>query len=296
VSIREEVRRPLIAAAWYGRIGKRLCLSAFQSFTKSSQLAAADAAKQYRWAIEKSFFERWPIRKARAVYDAYQTWPGITGMVIDELVGNDADKGKAEWVKVRDTQERPHLQFILMMEQTARLRIIKNALLHLIQEEQGKQFKQVIRFGGQEIEVGEWMPGAFRNALDILKKHKHRNRIPLLLQLFIEVFGGFYALHNQRDLTALSQCTGIPVADIPGCLDLYNEFFPTAKGWFLTPKNELRVMKMVPAAYRGTGAFLRQSLFKEKNYSVLHPQMGWLISKWHNALYTILESELQVKE
>lgn len=296
VAIPDDVRRPLITSAWYGRIGKRLCLSAFQNFARSAQLAAANAAKQYRWAIEKSFFERRPIRKARAVYDAYQTWPGITGMVIAELFGNDADKVNAEWEKVRDTHERAHLQFILMMEQTARLRIIRNGLLHLIQEEKGKQFKHQIHFLGEQIAVGEWMPDAFRNALDILNEQKHRNRIPLLLQLFIEVFGGFYALHDKRDLNALSACTGIPVDDIPACLELYNRFFPTSHGWFFTTKNELRVMKMVPATYHGTGAFLRQNLFNETNYDKLYPQMGWLISKWHNALYKILEPELQVKE
>lgn len=70
--------------------------------------------------------------------------------------------------------------------------------------------------------------------------------------------------------------------------------FPVGKGWFFEARG-LRQMKMVPAVYRGTGALLRQGLFDEKNYEKLHPDMGWLLERWHNALYHILEPRLGVR-
>ncbi len=63
--------------------------------------------------------------------------------------------------------------------------------------------------------------------------------------------------------------------------------------YLFTAKDELRRMKMVPAVFRGTGAFVRKNLHDTANYSDLYPQMGWLIGKWHNALYGTLEPDLK---
>ena len=43
-------------------------------------------------------------------------------------------------------------------------------------------------------------------------------------------------------------------------------------------------MKMV----RGAGAFFRQTAFGFKNYDEVYPTMGWLMARWHNALYHAL--------
>jgi len=65
VSIPHGTREALTAAAWWGWIGQRKCLSAFQSFCKSKAGSdAVEAAKAYRWAIEQSFFAATAIRRA----------------------------------------------------------------------------------------------------------------------------------------------------------------------------------------------------------------------------------------
>lgn len=289
LSIDESVRESIIGNAWYGRIGKRLCLKEFIGFTKRTDLTSASLARSYRWAIEQSFFARQPLDRARAIYDAYQMAAGITGITIDELVSKEGGASRTLWGQVRDSHEKPWLQFCLMMEHTARLRIVKNALVYLLQKEAA---------GGTQDDALRWlieewaMPTSFRQGMSLLQKHEHRNRIPFLWQLFIEVFGGFYCLSNDCDLTLLAQCTKIPQAQIPECLDLYGTFFPNPSGWFITPMSELRILKNVPAVYHGTGAFLRQSVFND-NYKEYVPQMAWLVSKWHNALYHLLEPELK---
>jgi hypothetical protein len=143
--------------------------------------------------------------------------------------------------------------------------------------------------------IDEWtLPASCQQGMEILQKHDYRNHIPYLWQLFIEVFGGYYCLTDPCDIQVLSECTSIPADRIPECLDLYEVFFPNSSGWFFTAKDELRIMKNVPAVYHGTGAFLRNSLYANDAYSKCIPQMEWLVRKWHYALYSILEPELKV--
>ena len=112
--------------------------------------------------------------------------------------------------------------------------------------------------------------------------------------MFIEVFGGWYSRRNGDDLDLLAQMTGIPPQRIEHCLNYMNKIFPTNNGWFFDCKDELRVMKMIPAVCRGTGAFLRNTIYNPGDYSDLYPEMEWLVRKWHNALYGILEKYLKV--
>lgn len=288
--IPDALRDKLISTAWYGRIGKRLCIQEFTQFTKRPDLTTVAMAKDYRWAIEQSFFARQPLERARAVYDAYQSAAGVTGVVIDELAKKAGVSSESLWDQVRDSQEKKAVQFCLMMEHTARLRIVKNSLVHLIQKENAGGTKdEALRWL-----VEEWdMPASYQNGIALLQKHRYRNHIPFLWQVFIEVFGGYYCQSDPCDLQALSECTGIPTEQIPECLNLYGEFFPNSNGWFMTAKNELHIMKNVPAVYHGTGAFLRDSLFGKGEYGKKIPQMSWLVSKWHKALYSILEAELK---
>ncbi len=53
-------------------------------------------------------------------------------------------------------------------------------------------------------------------------------------------------------------------------------------------------MKMVPGFVRGSGCFLRKSLFGPKAYEERYPEMGWLLGHLHNALYCTLEPSLKV--
>lgn len=290
IAMPDVLRDKVIANAWYGRIGKRLCIHDFTQFSKRPDLTSPVKAKDYRWAIEQSFFARQPLERARAVYDAYQTAAGITGVVIDELAGKSGVYSTKLWDQVRDTHEKKAVQFCLMMEHTARLRIVKNSLIHLIQQESAEGTKdEALRWL-----LDEWaMPASCQRGMAILQKHEFRNHIPFLWQLFIEVFGGFYCFADSSDVQTLSECTGIPADTIPECLDLYGEFFPNSSGWFMTAKGELRIMKNVPAVYHGTGAFLRESLFGTGEYAKKIPHMAWLVGKWQNALYGILEPELK---
>jgi hypothetical protein len=89
--------------------------------------------------------------------------------------------------------------------------------------------------------------------------------------------------------------TGIPLEDVSNCLTFIDKFFPHDKGWFYEQK-ELRRMKLMPAMFQGAGCFLRKDLYEIKEYEAKFPEQGWLLSRWHNALYFILEPSLKVTE
>jgi len=287
IDLNDELRSAFCGAAWFGRIARRLAFRKLLDHCKAHQTEAVMAAKQYRWAIEDSFFAKRPIDRAKRLYAAYKESPNISGCLVNDLAGEDDKRQKKEWTKIRDTEERGALQRALMMEHSARIRIIKNALLHIRIKEQGGDTRTL-----------DWselvMPKSFLTGLKALHDRDYADRIPYLFQIFIEVFGGFYSLCDDRDLAALEQYTGIPKDDIPAALRLFNDFFPISNGWFVDAKNKIRMMKMTPAIARGTGAFLRRQLHGDKlNYDDIYPEMGWLVSKWHNALYRFLEPELK---
>lgn len=286
----DDVRDVIIAQAWLGRIGKRLCIQAFTPLTKRQDLKLSAVARDYRWAVEQSFFVRRPLDRARAIYKAFHNAGCITGRIIEEMASLDKKKAPDSiWNEIRDTANRKELQFCLMLEHTARLRVIKNSLIHLIEREAHGESKTMVT----ESLFAEWtMPRSFRDGIARMQECEYRNRLPYLWQLFIEVFGGFYSLKSEGDLQLLSSATGIPLRDVANCIHMYEVFFPTPNGWFYDKKGEIRIMKNVPTVYHGTGALLRQTLFSTPSYVKMHSKAGWLVHKWGQALQSMLEPEL----
>lgn len=288
----EEYRDLVIGNAWYGRMGKRICMKEFNIAAKQSDIQTWQLAKSYRWAIEQSFFEPDPLHRVGSIYSAYKASPKISGRLISELASSNSLSPSEIWNKVSDTSEYPAVQFCLMIENTARLRILKNCLMHVNREQTTKsnKWESISRFIQEQS-----MPKSFVQGLKTIESYEFKNNIPFFWQFFIEVFGGFYNKTNPAEIEILSICTGVPAQHIPFCLSLYEKFFPMPKGWFFTVKDEIEVMKHIPAIYRGTGAFLRKSLF-DAHMQAMYKKTDWLLSKWHNALYDILKPELRADE
>ena len=286
----------LIAAGWFGRLAQRKCLREFESFAKSGDAPELQSAREYRWAVQQALFEATPIARARRLYMAYSDHAQVTNSLIEFLSEGNSTKKNQITEAYRDTSKRLNLQYTSMLENTARLGIVKNALLRLLQREREIETTPETGSALNWTKLADWLlPLNFRSGLTQLGKHPYRLQIPHLLQLYVEVFGGFHAIHEDRDLNALSECTGIPSGQIPECLNLLDEFFPIPGGWFIEAKGELRFLKGIPAVYRGTGCFLRRALFDNKPYGTLQPKMGFLLSKWHDALVYALAPEYQVE-
>lgn len=289
ISMPETVRNQLIASAWWGRIGQRVCLKAFRSFVRSSDSASAETARAYKLAVDNSFFARTPLIRAKRLYSAYSDAPQMTSLVVDDLAGGDADKARTVWDNARGSSARQPVQYCMMLENRARLGILKNALLHVLQHEtEGKTPDRARRRL-----IASILPESFQKGLAWLASHPARMSVPLLMQVFIEVFGGFYQRGKPEELDLLSTASGVPVDQVEDCLAAFDRLFPLDKGWFFE-KDGLRQMKAVPAIYRGTGAWLRKDLYDIEDYDDYSNGMGWLLDRWHNAIYGILEPELGV--
>ena len=236
--------------------------------------------------MQKAFFAKAPLDRVIALYSAWQTAPNLAGQFV-ELLSKNGTNANNIWDTVRDGANRLWLQHVMALEHQARIRIVKNALEHILLQERAGQADHI-----------DWSalraPGTFQRGLDQLREHPHRLQIPYFLQIFFEVFGGF--LHPEKDRGILSAITGIPGNEINGCLGLLDIFFETQKGWFYSVKNELMLAKIVPCIWHGVGSFARQHLFKLERYDELCPSMGWLLSKWHNNLIQILAPVLEEKE
>ena len=105
-----------------------------------------------------------------------------------------------------------------------------------------------------------------------------------------------FFFEDDDELTLLEKLTNIPKNRIISSLKLLDHFFASDdRSFFYTQKNQLLCLKMVPSFVRGTGCFLRQTIFDLEEYNEKYTEMGWLLSKWHNALYYLLEPYLSIE-
>ena len=65
---------------------------------------------------------------------------------------------------------------------------------------------------------------------------------------------------------------------------------------FFEQKGELLCLKMTPGFVRGGGAFTRRALFGFDDYDERYPSLGWLLRRWHNTIYAVLEPVLKKDE
>jgi hypothetical protein len=294
-SLREDELGPALTSAWYGNIARRLALASLQEkYRENIALALFQAIRKYLFKIREAFFIKEAIARAEALYDAYLQFPGLTGEAIkyiSETTGRSTEKlQQAIWTD----EEFPWAQAILDLECTGRIAIFKNA------------FDDRSTRGDKPIPTVPWkildtavdlpkhsLPKSFDRGLDALKKHPHMARLPVLFQTFYNLFGGFISFHDTDELELMYRFTGIPAVDVIDSLLLFDSFFAgRGKTFFMRSKDELLSMKQVPAFVRGTGCFFRQSHFKLSDYESRYPKMAWLLKRWHNAIYHILEPHL----
>ncbi len=291
----DSLRTTILSIAWFQQITQRLCYARFIHYCKTNaDDDLVSKARQYQRAVQQSFFERSPLRRVYYLYKAYQDRPRMSGEFASRLAGSDS---RQIWDKVNDTHEYPWLQYVMLLEHRAGLAIIKNALDHVLAPNSGEK---TISIGGRTLSWSNLleglMPDGFRQGIEELREHPYGTRIPYLMQVFIELFGGFYFTDIEDDVDLLAKITGISNNRISECLGLMDVFSPFEGRWFYEQVGQLRCMKMVPGFVRGAGCFFRKAVHSIEDYSAKYPRMGWLLGKWHNALYHILEAELKVQD
>jgi len=299
----KKLRLRFAANAWYKAISERLAFIEFTKYCKSNpDSPVVQSAREYERALHNSFFGRSPVGRVRNLYEAYSAAPNISGQCVALLAGRAGCSERDIWNKVNDTSDHLWVQYVMLLEHKARNAIIKNALDYaLIQgkrkktKAKAKTLKARLRIAWAEA-LARLLPQSFKDGMEELRKHEHAKRIPYLFHVFVEYMGGFYGTGDADDIELLAQLTEIPADKVVACLEMLNVFFPFTRGWFFAVKGELVCMKMTPGFMRGAGCFFRHSAYKLKDYEDRYPQMGWLLAKWHNAIYAVLEPYLKTVE
>lgn len=285
----DELCDEIFITGWYAGIAERLCVKSFNLIKKQhKQEDVIKSVKAYEKACKLSFFEKNPLTRVNNLYSAFHENPNISRQCMEfaaELEETTIAKiQKAVW----DTSKYPWIQYVMMIEHRARVLIIKNAV-ELMETYSDHELSGKLKV--------YMTPSNFRRSFVKLRKSKYCYKIPYLLHLLIEVLGGFYIHHEEYDddIKMLSKLTGINQSKIITCLNTINNFFPTTNSWFMTSKDEFHHIKYYPAIWKGVGCFLRDNR-SNGEYDDISPNMGWLLTKYHNRSYKFLYPELKSKK
>jgi len=290
----------IIPVAWFQQIGRRVAQANFvQEYNNKRGSPLYDQARAYFIAVQQSFFQPTPLDRAEALYSAYWNSPNLVGDFVSEIAASQATSARTIWNKLNDTGELLWLQYLMLVENTARIYIVKNALDDAIARNGAPLPEIELRIGTSSFGIPRHnLPPRFTNGLELLRTHPHSLRFPYLFQVFVELLGGVVFFKDKEELNFIADATGIPETDIETCLLILDEFFAPPGGGtcFYTQKDQLLCMKMIPGFVHGGGSFMRQTLYDLTKYQSKFPEMGWLLGHWHNALYYTLEPLLSKNE
>lgn len=292
LEIPDGIAKCLFSTSWWSRSADRIAQSKFRDWCKGHAEIPETVknAQDYLTALGECLFKKSPLSRVDSLYGAYKAHPQITSTLISFVADTSKDDVRAVRRSVSDQYGRAYLQYVMAQEFRARIAIIKNAYDALLEEADAHSKKgQVFSWGGL---IKELLPDSFKSGMDSLRKFEHAQHVPYFLQVFIEVFGGFYCPTDDRELVQISEATGIPTEKIPEALELLDKFFPIPKGW-VHKGDGVNFVKGVPAYLRGAGCFAREDLYG-KEWAKEFQQLSWQIPNWHNALYKLLEPSLQV--
>lgn len=291
---RAEKERTITIAAWWSRIADRLALASFRSWSKSNMGGSAAApvslAREYNDAMDGSLFEHTPRERAMALYEAYKAAPKLVNAVAD-IGGNGPQRVSEAW----STSGQLHLQYIMTLQNRARIAIIKNAYDQILL--QTNPAIPTRDFGHSEVDNGiaderkrdgiefkfeDFFPTSFVTGFKKLGEHPYPERVPYFFQTFVEILGGFYYPLNDDDCQLVADVTTMPRDQIAPTLKLLDDFFPFSNGWTSVMRMEdLHFLKAVPAYMRGVGCLIRRNILGE---DAPHGT-----AEWQRALYEILK-------
>ncbi len=290
-------REASVYAAWYQQIARRLAFAAFVDHCGSNRHEPhCERARNYSFNVHAAFFQPTPLARAEALYSAYLDTPKLSGEAVAVTAGALGRDTKGLWWDLYDLPDHLWIQSLMHIEWSARLSIVKNALDDIAERGSAPPPTTSLKVGSLALEVPlHALPESFVEGLTVLRSHPHASRLAYLYQCVLDLFGGYLHETDTEELALISAFTGVPSADIVPALETIDAFFAPSSGSMLRRQpGGLLLFKMVPAYVRGGGSFMRSALLDFATYEARYPSTGWLLSKWHNALYHTLTPALGV--
>lgn len=238
---------------------------------------SAKAAKRYEQLINDAvFFETDPRSRVEALFSAHMLHRKLAATMAQEIGNGVVDFEDPPQTRLFERAlyhgEYLPVQAALYLAHKGRLAILKAAVDYHVTRDRGLLPEQKIRIFDMEIDIGEsQLYGGFVEAVERLAECPSFYRFPLFWQVFLFSWGGFI-LEDRRDdeYRQLSDETGVAVNDMPTALDAFDLLFRNAAPWFRKPAGDARrVLKLMPAVFRGIGAYRRLGLYGCDEYSEL---------------------------
>jgi hypothetical protein len=295
-----EISDPLRMVIWrYAYWIERRLIDKLRAIAKTDpSRRGPSVALEYHSLVNNGIFFVKDVRERLSdLYDAYKAHPRLSLGLAVEMGGGEFDP-EAEDPKnvlIREAilyGRHDQLQGCFYVEHRARLAILKAAIDYVCLNEAGLLPTPL----GGKIDFKELMfsilPHTFHEGLKELKGYPSFKRYALFWQVFLWGFGGFF-LEDRKDMEFewLAEHTGVPAEEIPIALKAFDLLFPIAEGWITQAgPSKCMIVKIVPAAFRGLGAFHRLRRYELKDYR----DFGYTdytkkdLVEWNNATYALL--------
>jgi hypothetical protein len=235
---------------------------------------SAKTAKNYSKLINDAIFFESDVRaRVELLLETHLKHRHLARTAANELAGkgviyNDPPRCEIFDKALYQGQYLP-VQACLYLAHRARLSILKAAIDYKLAKDKGQLSHKLIRIFNIELDLNEaGLFSSFKSAVDKLSTALSFKLFPIFWQVYLWGWGGFILTDRKEDeYSALSAQTGVPVEEIDIALSVFDELFPSAAPWHVQPSYDTRsVLKLMPAAMRGIGAYSRTLLYGIDKY------------------------------
>ncbi|MFO0758218.1 MAG: hypothetical protein U0359_17105 [Byssovorax sp.] len=281
-----DIRDPFLPDLWrYSFWVERALVDGLRASRKTNPASQGPAAAlgYHDLVHDHVFFVKDIAERLRLLYGAYRDHPKLSLALAAEIGGQpfDARCASFECPVVHEALfegAHPAVQAAFYVEHRARLAILK-ATIDLVCHGAA---------GGMHAPFA-----ASRSGLEALVSRPSFRRFALLWQVFLWGFGGFFLIDREEEEKRwLGAQTGLSPAEVEQGLGAFDELFPLGHGRWIVPLRgtRLRIAKLVPAQFRGVGAFQRLRRHGVATYEALGAtgQTRRTLIGWHNSLVRLL--------
>lgn len=261
----------------------------------------AKVAKNYYKLVNDAIFFEPDVRtRVETLIEAHWQHPRLSKAVAAETAGKKVsfDDPPDTHIFNEALYRGAHfpVQAVLYLEHRARIEIVKAAVDYILARNAGVLPQKAVRILDQQVDLGEaQLHARFVEATKVLEQRKSYRSYPVFWQTFLWGMGGFILVdRREEEYLRLSQESGMPVDEIDDALNLWDTLFPMENGWFAQPRNDgRRLMKLMPAALRGLGAFSRLTTRGLEEYEQLKLNTLTVrrLAQDHNTAVRLLESK-----
>jgi hypothetical protein len=212
------------------------------------------AKQQLQDITARVWLEPDPWNQAAWLYGLYGDAPKLSRTLADELASGS---GQRLFNEALYRGKHPEIQALMYLEHRKRIMVAFAATRCALEPDRGI-----------------WVPPtpASFNAMVDLIREREAWHLPALLQVYFLGLGGVIRLtHEEEEYGLLAGHVGCGAPEAREMLLLYNALFPTEKSWFYVAR-DLSRLKVMPAAIRGAGLRMRESVLGESWEAMSSPE------------------------